>query len=97
MNALTGIDKIDNIDNIEEMVTTMALLKISTKGPATLDEMKAKVKETLQSSQKKSSWTAKEVRTVQHLFKIWTTSKLNLQTTFSVQWQKYLDVTFDKL
>ena len=96
MNALTGIDKIDKIDNIVEMVTTMEILKISTKGLATLDEMKAKVKETLQSSQKKSSWTAKEVRTVQYLFKIWTTSKLNLQTTFSVQWQKYLDVTFDK-
>ena len=93
MNALTGIDK---IDDIVEMVTTMEILKISTKGLATLDEMKAKVKETPQSSQKKSSWTAKEVRTVQYLFKIWTTSKLNLQTTFSVQWQKYLDVTFDK-
>ena len=93
MNALTDIDK---IDDITEMVTTMASLKISTKGLTMLDEMKAKVKETLQSSQKKSSWTAKEVRTVQYLFKIWTTSKLNLQTTFSVQWQKYLDVTFDK-
>ena len=96
MNALTDIDKIDDIDDILEMVTTMASLKISTKGLTKLDEMKAKVKETLQSSQKKSSWTAKEVRTVQYLFKIWTTSKLNLQTTFSVQWQKYLDVTFDK-
>ena len=93
MNALTDIDK---IDVITEMVTTMASLKILTKGLTTLDEMKAKVKETLQSSQKKSSWTAKEVRTVQYLFKIWTTSKLNLQTTFSVQRQKYLDVTFDK-
>ena len=93
MNALTDIDK---IDVITEMVTTMASLKILTKGLTTLDEMKAKVKETLQSSQKKSSWTAKEVRTVQYLFKIWTTSKLNLQTTFSVQWEKYLDVTFDK-
>ena len=93
MNALTDIDK---IDDITEMLTTMASLNISTKGLTTLEEMKAKVKETLQSSQKKSSWTAKEVRTVQHLFKIWTTSKLNLQTTFSVQWQKYLDVTFDK-
>ena len=65
MNALTDIDK---IDVITEMVTTMASLKISTKGLTTLDEMKAKVKETLQSSQK-SSWTAKEVRTVQHLLK----------------------------
>ena len=93
MNASKDIDK---IDDIKEMVTTMESLKISTKGLKTLDEMKAKVKETLQSSQKKSSWTAKEVRTVQYLFKIWTTSKLNLQTTFSEQWQKYLDVTFDK-
>ena len=92
MNASKDIDK---IDDIKEMVTTMESLKISTKGLKTLDEMKAKVKETLQSSQKKSSWTAKEVRTVQYLFKIWTTSKLK-QTTFSVQWQKYLDVTFDK-
>ena len=93
MNALIDIDK---IDDITEMVTTMASPRILTKGLTTLDEMKAKVKETLQSSQKKSSWTAKEVRTVQYLFKIWTTSKLNLQTTFSVQWEKYLDVTFDK-
>ena len=92
MNALTDIDK---IDDITEMVTTMASPRISTKGLTTLDEMKAKVKETLQSSQKESRWTAKEVRTVQYLFKIWTTSKLK-QTTFSVQWQKYLDVTFDK-
>ena len=81
MNALTDIDK---IDDITEMVTTMASLKISIKGLTTSDEMKAKVKETIQSSQKKSGWTVKEVRTVQYLFKIWTTSKLNLQTTFSV-------------
>ena len=93
MNALTDIDKIDVITG---MVTTMASLKISSKGLTTLDEMKAKIKETLQSSQKESHWTAKEVRTVQYLFKIWTTSKHNLQTTFSVQWEKYLDVTFDK-
>ena len=93
MNALTDIDK---IDDIAEMVTTMASLKISIKELTTLDEMNAKVKETLQSLQKNSSWTAKEVRTVQYLFKIWTTSKPNLQTTVSVQWQKYLDVTFDK-
>ena len=92
MNALTDIDK---IDDIIEMANKIASLRISTKG-LTLDEIKAKVKEILQSSQEKSRWTAKEVRTVQYLFKIWTTSKLNLQTTFSVQWQKYLDVTFDK-
>ena len=74
MSALPNIDK---IDDITEMVTTMASLKIPTKGLKTLDEMKAKVKETLQSSERKSSWTAKEVRTLQYLFKIWTTSKLN--------------------
>ena len=66
MSALPDIDK---IDDISEMVTTMASLKISTKGLKSLDEMKAKVKETLQSSERKSSWTAKEVRTLQYLFK----------------------------
>ena len=74
MSALPDIDK---IDDIREMLTTMDSLKIPTKGLKTLDEMKAKVKETLQSSERKSSWTAKEVRTLQYLFKIWTTSKLN--------------------
>ena len=75
MSALLDIDK---IDDILEMAKTMATLKISSKGLKTLDQMKAKVKETLQSSEKKSSWTAKEVRTLLYLFKIWTTSKLNL-------------------
>ena len=75
MSALLDIDK---IDDIMEMANTMATLKIPSKGLKTLDQMKAKVKETLQSSEKKSSWTAKEVRTLQYLFKIWTTSKLNL-------------------
>ena len=75
MSASLDIDK---IDDILEMANTMATLKISSKGLKTLDQMKAKVKETLQSSEKKSSWTAKEVRTLLYLFKIWTTSKLNL-------------------
>ena len=65
MSALPDIDK---IDDISEMVTTMASLKISTKGLESLDEMKAKVKETLQSLEKKSSWTANEVSTLQYLF-----------------------------
>ena len=75
MSASLDIDK---IDDIVEMAKTMATLKIPSKGLKTLDQMKAKVKETLQSSEEKSSWTAKEVRTLLYLFKIWTTSKLNL-------------------
>ena len=74
MSTLLDVDK---IDNIMEMANTMATLKIPFEGLKTLDEMKAKVKETLRSSEKKSSWTAKEVRTLQYLFKIWTTGKLN--------------------
>ena len=75
MSALLEIDK---IDDIVEMVNILATLKVPFKGLKTLDQMKAKVKETLQSLEKKSSWTAKEVRTLLYLFKIWTTSKLNL-------------------
>ena len=75
MSALLDIDK---IDDIMEMAKTMATLKIPSKGLKTLEQMKAKVKETLQSLEKNSSWTAKEVRTQLYLFKIWTTSKLNL-------------------
>ena len=74
MSTLLDVDK---IDNIVEMANTMMSLTIPSEGLKTLDEMKAKVKETLQSLEKKSSWTAKEVRTLQYLFKIWTTSKLN--------------------
>ena len=66
MSALPDIDK---IDDILEMATTMATLKISSKGLKTLDQMKAKVKEALQSSEKKSSWTTKEVKTLQYLYK----------------------------
>ena len=75
MSTLRDIDK---IENIVEMANTMVSLKIPSEGLKTLDEMKAKVKETLQSSEKKSSWTAKEVRTLLYLLKIWTNSKLNL-------------------
>ena len=75
MSALLDVDK---IDDILEMAKTMATLKIPSKGLKTLEQMKAKVKETLQSLEKNSSWTAKEVRTQLYLFKIWTTSKLNL-------------------
>lgn len=53
---------IDKIDDIMDMVRTMTVMGVSSKGLRTLDEMKEKVKETLKMSQKKSSWTAKEVR-----------------------------------
>ena len=68
---------IDKIDNIVDMADIMRTLKISSKGLKTLDEMKSKVKETLQSLAKNSSWT-EEVRILQYIFKVWTTSRLNL-------------------
>jgi len=54
--------EIDEIDDIMDMVQTMTSLGISSKGLRTLDEMKQRVKETCKLSEKKSSWTAKEVR-----------------------------------
>ena len=54
--------EIDEIDDIFDMVRTMTSLGVSSKGLQTLDEMKQRVKETLRLSEKKSSWTAKEVR-----------------------------------
>ena len=68
---------IDKIDNIVDMADIMRTLKIPSKGLKTLDEMKSKVKETLQSLAKNSSWT-EEVRILQYIFKVWTTSRLNL-------------------
>ena len=53
---------IDEIDDIIEMSCIMKSLGVSSKGLRTLDEMKQRVKETLRLSEKKSSWTAKEVR-----------------------------------
>ena len=53
---------IDAIDDMMDMVRTMTSLGVSSKGLRTLDEMKERVKETLKLSEKKSSWTAKEVR-----------------------------------
>ena len=54
--------EIDEIDDMIDMVRTMTSLGVSSKGLRTLDEMKQRVKETLRLSEKKSSWTAKEVR-----------------------------------
>ena len=53
---------IDDIDDVMDMVQTMKSLGVPSKGLRTLDEMKQRVKETLKLSEKKSSWTAKEVR-----------------------------------
>ena len=72
---MSALSDIDEIDDIVEMATTMASLKIPSKGLKTLDEMRQRVKETLRLSEKRSSWTAKEVRILQFLFKILATSK----------------------
>ena len=53
---------IDIIDDIMDMIRTMTVMGVSSKGLRTLDEMKHRVKETLKISEKKFSWTAKEVR-----------------------------------
>ena len=53
---------IDEIDDILDMSCIMKSLGVSSKGLRTLEEMKQRVKETITLSEKKSSWTAKEVR-----------------------------------
>ena len=53
---------IQEIDDLSEMFQAMAALGISCKGLKTLDEMKAKVKEELNASVNKPSWTAGQVR-----------------------------------
>ena len=57
---MTEAKDIDAIEDILEMAQIMASLGVPSKELRTLDEMKHRVKETLQ--KKKSSWTAKEVR-----------------------------------
>ena len=52
---------IDEIDDISEMFPAMAALGISCKGLTTVDQMKAKVKEELNPSADKHSWTAGQV------------------------------------
>ena len=60
---MTEAKDIDAIEDILEMAQMMASLGVSSKGLRTLDEMKRRLKETLQNTKKKeSSWTAKEVR-----------------------------------
>ena len=65
---MSGIPDIDKMDMLE-MANTMALLKIPFTGLKTMEDMKERVKVTLQWSEKKSGWTAKEVRTLQYRFK----------------------------
>ncbi|CAH3120090.1 unnamed protein product [Pocillopora meandrina] len=55
---------VDEIDDIVFMVQTMTRLGVSHKGLKTLDEMKSAVKQKLTILPKKSSWTAREVRTI---------------------------------
>ena len=56
---------IQEIDDLSEMSQAMAALGISCKGLKTLDEMKAKVKEELNPSDEKPSWTAGQARNLQ--------------------------------
>ena len=53
---------IQETDDLTEMLPAMAALGISCKGLKTVDEMKAKVKEELNATVDKSSWTAGQVR-----------------------------------
>ena len=53
---------IQEIDDLSEMLPAMAALGISCKGLKTVDEMKAKVKEELNATVDKPSWTAGQVR-----------------------------------
>ncbi len=52
---------IDDINNLRDMLRLMDSLHVPCGGLQTLDEMKQRVKETLKMSEKKSSWTAKQV------------------------------------
>ncbi|KAL9964095.1 hypothetical protein ACROYT_G027677 [Oculina patagonica] len=61
---MTEAKDIDAIDNIMDMVRIMEALGVSLEGLQTLNEMKDRVKETLTTSERKSSWTAKEAFSV---------------------------------
>jgi len=56
------IDAIDDIDGIMGMVRAMTSLGVSSTELRTWDEIKQRFKETFKLSEKKHSWTAKEVR-----------------------------------
>ena len=53
---------IDEIDDVVEMIQVMMALGISFKGLRTLDQMKTRMKEELNQSVEKPSWTPGQVR-----------------------------------
>lgn len=58
----TGTPKsIDEIDDFMEMFQAMKALGISYKGLKTLDQMKDKVRTSLQQTANRPSWTARKV------------------------------------
>ena len=58
---------IEEIDDLSDMFRAMAALGISCKGLQTLDQMKTRVREELNQSVNKPSWTAGQVRNFQKL------------------------------
>ena len=53
---------IDEIDDIGEMFEAMAALDISSKGLQTLQDMRDRVKATIDQSSKSPNWSAGQVR-----------------------------------
>ena len=60
--AVAKTKSIDEIDDIGEMFEAMAALDISSKGLQTLQDMKDRVKITIDQSSKSPSWSAGQVR-----------------------------------
>ena len=60
--AAAKTKSIDEIDDIGEMFEAMAALDISSKGLQTLQDMKDRVKITIDQSSKSPSWSAGQVR-----------------------------------
>ena len=61
MAAEANISRIDSINDIAELGSIMKRLKISGVGPKTMDEMKTKVYEAIEESQRIAGWSAGEV------------------------------------
>ena len=59
---MASVKGVDDIRNIGDMVRTMEALGISYDGLETLNEMKAKLKDTIKQPAKKPSWAAGQVR-----------------------------------
>ena len=60
--AAAKTKSIDEIDDIGEMFEAMAALDISSKGLQTLQDMKDRVKSTIEQSSKSPNWSAGQVR-----------------------------------